>query len=70
MIKKRVNIGMIGYKFMGKAHSHAYKDVQMFFQPPLQPVMRAICGRTRAGVSAAAKQYGWESVETDWRTRA
>ncbi len=68
MIKKHVNIGMIGYKFMGKAHSHAYKDVRMFFQPALQPVMKTICGRTKAAVTAAAKQYGWESVETDWRT--
>jgi predicted dehydrogenase len=68
MVTKQVNIGMIGYKFMGKAHSNAYKDVQMFFQPALQPVMKAICGRTRAAVIAAAKRYGWESVETDWRT--
>lgn len=68
MIKRRVNVGMIGYKFMGKAHSNAYKGAQMFFQPTLEPVMKAICGRTRSSVTAAAKQFGWESVETNWRT--
>jgi predicted dehydrogenase len=62
-----IRVGMIGYKFMGKAHSHAYRDLPMFFPETLKPVMKAVCGRDEKGVSAAAKQFGWESYVTDWR---
>lgn len=62
-----VRIGLVGYKFMGKAHSHAYKDLTMFFDTPVNPVMQALCGRDEAGVKATADKYGWASVETDWR---
>lgn len=64
---KALHVGMIGYKFMGKAHSHAYRDLSMFFPkvPPL--VMKAICGRNEQGVQEAMQQFGWESYETDWR---
>lgn len=63
---KPVNIGMIGYAFMGKAHSAAYRDVARYF-PDLkfQPVMKAICGRNEKNVAQAAQQFGWESYETD-----
>jgi predicted dehydrogenase len=64
---KSVNIGLLGYKFMGKAHSQAYKDVQLYFNPPVVPVMKVICGREKEGVKKACKQFGWESYETDWR---
>lgn len=64
---KQVQIGMIGYKFMGKAHSHAYRDIPMFFPNVTTPVMKAICGRDSEGVQTAQKQFGWESYETDWR---
>ncbi|WP_019535931.1 Gfo/Idh/MocA family protein [Paenibacillus ginsengihumi] len=64
---KQVNVGMIGYKFMGKAHSHAYRDLPMFFPQVGRPVMKAICGRDEKGVSQAAEQFGWESWTTDWR---
>lgn len=64
---KQVNVGMVGYKFMGKAHSQAYRDVPMFFPDSPKPVMKAICGRDEAGVKQAAAQFGWESAETDWR---
>lgn len=64
---KSVHVGMIGYKFMGKAHSHAYKDLPMFFPDAPKPVMRALCGRDAAGVAKAAGQFGWESYETDYR---
>lgn len=64
---KSVRVGMIGYKFMGKAHSHAYKDLPMFFPDAPKPVMKAICGRDEKGVSQAAEQFGWESYETDYR---
>jgi predicted dehydrogenase len=58
---------MIGYKFMGKAHSHAYKDLPFFFDLDAEPVMQAISGRDEAGVKAAAQKMGWKSYETDWR---
>lgn len=67
MAKKKVNIGLVGYKFMGKAHSHAYRDVAMFFDMDVEPVMKAICGRDEKGVKEAAEKFGWESYETDWK---
>src|SRR5690606_11756728 len=62
-----VRVGMIGYKFMGKAHSHAYRDIPMFFPGTLRPVMKVICGRNEEGVKKAARQFGWEEAATDWR---
>jgi len=64
---KPLRVGMIGYKFMGKAHTHAYRDVPFYFDSPLQPVLAAICGRDEAGVKEAAQKFGFESYETDWR---
>lgn len=64
---KKINVGMIGYKFMGKAHSHAYRDLPMFFPNAGKPVMKLICGRDQAGVEQAASQFGWEESVTDWR---
>ncbi len=64
---KEINIGLIGYKFMGKAHSYGYKNLPLFFGPEYQPVLKVICGRNEAALKAAAKQFGWEEYETDWR---
>ncbi|MCK4796112.1 MAG: Gfo/Idh/MocA family oxidoreductase [Spirochaetes bacterium] len=63
---KKINVGLIGYAFMGKAHSHAYYDVTRFFNCKAIPVMKAICGRSRGKVKKAAQNWGWESYETDW----
>lgn len=63
---KQVNVGMVGYKFMGKAHSQAYKEAPLFFPNAPKPVMKMICGRDRAGVEQAASQFGWEAHATDW----
>ena len=65
--KKQVRIGMIGYKFMGKAHSHAYRDMPFYFDSNVEPVLQAICGRDEEGVKEAAHKMGWNSYETDWR---
>ena len=63
-----INVGLVGYKFMGKAHSNAYRQVARFFPDvALEPVMQVICGRDRAAVQQAATQFGWHEVETDWR---
>ncbi|WP_127583067.1 Gfo/Idh/MocA family protein [Paenibacillus koleovorans] len=67
MEQQQVRIGMIGYKFMGKAHSHAYRDLPMFFPNTAVPVMKAICGRNEEGVRQAARQFGWEEAVVDWR---
>lgn len=64
---KEVRIGMVGYKFMGKAHSHAYRDLPMFFPDQPRPVMKMICGRNEENVQNAARQFGWEESTTDWR---
>ena len=65
---KPLNIGMIGYGFMGKAHSNAYKRVGDFF-PDLayRPVLKAVCGRDQGQLQKFAENWGYESVETDWR---
>lgn len=67
MAQKEVGIGLIGYAFMGKTHSNAYRQVAHFFDPEVKPVMRAICGRNEQNVKRAADQFGWESYETDYR---
>ena len=62
-----INVALIGYAFMGKAHSNAYRQVARFFSPRLEPRMRVICGRTASGVRSAARTFGWENAATDWR---
>jgi len=62
-----VNVGMIGYKFMGKAHSNAYRALPMFFPESMHPNMKVICGRNENAVSEAAKQFGWDEYTTDWK---
>ena len=66
---KPLNIGLIGYGFMGRTHSNGYKRVNDFF-PELQhrPVLKAVCGRSSDKVRAFAEQWQYESTETDWRT--
>ncbi|HEX7089164.1 MAG TPA: Gfo/Idh/MocA family oxidoreductase [Longimicrobiales bacterium] len=62
-----LNVAMIGYAFMGKAHSNAWRQVTPFFAPRLTPRLKVIAGRTREKVEAAARAYGWEEAATDWR---
>ena len=62
-----LNIGMIGYGFMGRAHSNAYSQVNHFFDLQYRPVLKAICARDEAKAKAFAATWGYESVETDWR---
>ncbi len=65
--KKPLNIGLVGYGFMGRTHSNAYKRVNDFFDVAYRPVLKAVCGRTAEGARAFADKWGYESVETDWR---
>ncbi|MBW7864257.1 MAG: Gfo/Idh/MocA family oxidoreductase [Candidatus Hydrogenedentes bacterium] len=64
---KKLNIGLIGYGFMGRAHSNAYRKVNQFFDLGHEPVLKAVCARNEAKVRPFAEKWGWESVETDWR---
>src|SRR5437773_5946961 len=64
---KPLNLGMIGYGFMGRAHSNAYTQVNHFFDLPYRPVLKAVCARSADKAKAFANQWGYESVETDWR---
>ena len=65
--KKPLNLGMIGYGFMGRAHSNAFKQVGQFFPSQHQVVLKAACARDAGKVQAFAEQWGYESIETDWR---
>jgi predicted dehydrogenase len=62
-----IGVGLVGYKFMGRAHSNAYRQLPRFFDVDPTPRMAAICGRDEAGVREAADSLGWESYETDYR---
>jgi predicted dehydrogenase len=62
-----LGIGMIGYAFMGAAHSQGWRTAGRVFDLPMRPVLAAICGRDASAVRAAADKYGWAAAETDWR---
>jgi len=63
-----VGIGMLGYGFMGKAHTNAYKKIPYMMYPPVAiPRLEGICGRTEDAVEEAARRYGYAKYYTDWR---
>lgn len=64
---KPVNVGLIGYGFMGRTHSNAYRQVNKFFKLDCQPVLKACCARNEAKIKEFAENWGWESYETDWK---
>jgi predicted dehydrogenase len=64
---RKLNVGVVGYGFMGRTHSNAFGQVSKFFGPDYQPVLKAVCGRDGPKVQAFARQWGFESSETDWR---
>src|SRR6266542_4405952 len=64
---KKLNIALIGYQFMGRAHTNAWRQVPKFFDLPYEPVLKVICGRSDAGVAAAANKLGWQEHATAWR---
>jgi len=65
-MQKPLNVAMVGYGFMGRAHSQAYRRVNQFFELGHRPVLKAVCGRDEAKVRAFAARWGYESTETDW----
>jgi predicted dehydrogenase len=66
-MSQSIAIGMVGYKFMGKAHSNAYRQINQFFDLPLTPRLKTICGRDREKAAKMAARWGWESAADDWR---
>ncbi len=68
MAKKKLNVGLIGYGFMGRTHSNAYCKVNNFFDLPYEPVRKVICGLEEKEAQAFAEQWGYESYTTDWKS--
>ncbi len=64
---KKLNAGLIGYKFMGRAHSNAYRQVNHFFNADAYIVPSVLCGRDEASVSEAKDKFGFLNYETDWK---
>jgi predicted dehydrogenase len=65
--KKKINVGMIGYGFMGRTHSNAFSKVNHFFDLQYEPVLKVVCGRDSHKTEAFADQWGYQSLEKDWR---
>ena len=65
--RRTLAVGLIGYNFMGKAHSNAWRQASRFFNLPANVRLKTICGRNRAAVKKAATKLGWENTQTDWR---
>ncbi|NEC15918.1 Gfo/Idh/MocA family oxidoreductase [Streptomyces sp. SID8014] len=63
----RLGVGMVGYAFMGAAHSQGWRTAGRVFDLPLQPQLAAVCGRDPEAVRTAAAKLGWDAAETDWR---
>ncbi|MDE2127379.1 MAG: Gfo/Idh/MocA family oxidoreductase [Armatimonadetes bacterium] len=67
MAKRKLNVALIGYQFMGKAHSNAWRQAGRFFDLPADPILKVLCGRNEAKGRAAMERLGWEEFDTDWR---
>ncbi len=63
---KELNVAIIGYRFMGKAHSNAWKNAPHFFDLPVRPVLKVACGRHEGPLQEFANTWGWAEIETDW----
>ncbi|MEQ4721746.1 Gfo/Idh/MocA family oxidoreductase [Nonomuraea sp. B19D2] len=62
-----IGIGMVGYAFMGRTHSQAWRSVDAFFDLPFRPSMVAVAGRSAEATAQAAEKLGWAGAETDWK---
>jgi predicted dehydrogenase len=64
---KKLNVAIIGAKFMGKAHSSSWSRVRRFFDTPIEPVLKVACGRPEEPLQEFADRWGWQSISTDWK---
>ena len=67
MAKKQLRVGLIGYSFMGRAHSNAFHQVNHFFPSTYEVIPQAVCGRDEAKVKEFAAKWGYKAIETDWK---
>jgi myo-inositol 2-dehydrogenase/D-chiro-inositol 1-dehydrogenase len=67
MAKKDLNVGLVGYGFMGRTHSNAFLQAPRFFDLPYRPVLKAVCARNAERVKVFAENWGYQSIEPDWR---
>src|SRR5260370_14020747 len=67
MAMKKLNIGMVGYGFMGRTHSNAFRKVGIFVDLPDEPVLKTVCARNADRANAFAAKWGYQSAVTDWR---
>jgi len=67
MEKPKLNVALIGYRFMGRTHSNAFRQASAFFDLPVEPVMKVLCGRNTEAAQKVADAFGWEEVMGDWR---
>jgi len=67
IMKKNLRVAIVGYKFMGKAHSNGWLQAARFFKPEFTPVLQVACGRSEGPLRDFADQWGWKHIETDWR---
>ena len=63
-----LNVGIVGYKFMGKAHSNAYHKAPRFFDLACVPALKVACGRHEQGLRDFARKWGWQETETSWES--
>src|SRR5262249_47161911 len=66
-LMKKLNIGIVGYGFMGRTHSNAFLQAPRYFDLPYQPVLKAVCARNADRAKQFASNWGYESIESDWR---
>jgi predicted dehydrogenase len=67
MAKKELNIGLVGYGFMGRTHSNAFLQAPHFFDLPYRPILKAVCARNPERAKTFADNWGYQSIESDWR---
>src|SRR5581483_12433624 len=65
--KKPLRIGLVGYGFMGRTHSNAYRQVNQFFDVDYRPELKVVCGRDKKKLEEFAGRWGYQSFETDWQ---
>ena len=63
---RKLNIALIGYGFMGRAHSNAWRQVRSFFDVHYEPVLKVVCGRNETGVKKVADRFGWAEYSNSW----
>ena len=66
-MQQELKIGIIGYKFMGRAHSNAWLNAPLFFDLPLKPILQVVCGRNYEPLNEFANKWGWKDTETNWK---